>query len=396
MIKNSGRYNFSGLALSIFGLIVCHNLMTAAFVPVFIMWILWLRMQNLDEGRQWQKMVTACVVGVGLSGFYVVPLLAEYGTVHLESMTGGYFDYRQHFVSWYQLFVSNFWGYGSSNNGLDDGISLSAGQIGMVLVIIASVISGYRLLNKKGGFLEKTVLYMSFINIFFLFLTHQKSAFIWENVGILKMFQFPWRFLSISAFLTAISAGYLWCRMSKVQAWMFTLIIMAMMVLIYGKQYRPQKWLNVNDDYLLSEKEFERQQTASIFDYLPKSAYLPPNVKAGSEPEIVEGKGKFVEYEKGSDFQRGLAEIYSSTAIIRVPMYSFPGMEVKIDGKKIDYVDNICSGEDYCFGLISFEVNQGTHLIEVNLKDTVPVVAGEIISLATMAGMLIVRRKYEN
>jgi hypothetical protein len=46
------------------------------------------------------------LLGIGLAAFFTLPVLFERQYVHIESMVGGYFDYRQHFVDIKQLFFS--------------------------------------------------------------------------------------------------------------------------------------------------------------------------------------------------------------------------------------------------------------------------------------------------
>jgi hypothetical protein len=145
----------------------------------------------------------------------------------------------------------------------------------------------------------------------------------------------------------------------------------------------PKSWLYINDADKFSGASWEKQLTISIFDYLPIYATLPPIQKAPPLPEVLEGNVQFLSYKKGSDYQVGLAEA-STSSLIRVPLFDFPGMEVKVDGKVVPHVNDDCRGEKYCLGLITFSVPQGTHKVDVRLENTPVRKIGNIMTLISL------------
>jgi len=386
-IKKIGRFNVLWLGVSLFSLLVTHNLMTVAILPILIVWIILLLIQEKRAGAV-VDIIKGFLIGGGLASFYIVPLIFERSYVHLESLTGGYFDYRQHFVNLYQLFISNVWGYGSSRLGSGDDLSLSVGQIQWVMAVIAVFLA---IKNYKKDKQKSIIIFvLASLCLSVIFLIHQRSAFIWDTFKFMSMFQFPWRFLVISAFLLPILSAY---AISYLKVKWQTFVVIGVLVLIFGlfgNFFRPQKWLNVNDSELLSGKEFEKQLTASIFDYLPKDSVLPPNYKAPDLPEIIIGEAKVNNYVKGSDFQYGNIVVSSASAILRAPIFDFPGMEVVDNNKIINHNHNECSGQDYCFGQVSFKLEKGTHDVSVKLKSTMPRKAGDFISLISLIVILII------
>lgn len=83
----------------------------------------------------------------------------------------------------------------------------------------------------------------------------------------------------------------------------------------------------------------------------------------------MDGVVTFVNYQKGSNWQRG--EVSASVdSTIRIPLFDFPGMVVKIDGQKVKHHNDDCRNERYCRGLITFNVPEGSHQIEAKLTDT--------------------------
>lgn len=383
LIRQIGRHNILFLGLSITGLGLTHNLMSLAFAPLFVCWTGYWWWKNRD-GKILKKMMMSLALAFGLSAFFVLPLIIESSYVHLESMKGGYFDYRQHFVGIGQFF-SNYWGFGSSQLGLSDGISLSVGLIHILMstIFLSLVIAGW-VKMKKAEWVG-----LGFVNIGYMVIMHSRSAWIWEKLSFMAMFQFPWRFLVMTNLLLSILGAGLILVIPKKIKWLAAIIVYGLIWFTYGFMFSPQKWLNVTDNDMLTGQEYTKQLTASIFDYLPKSAVLPPNYPAKDTPEITSGMGIVEAYEKGSNWQKGIITIDSEKATVRLPILDFPGMVVRVDKKIVEHDHNDCSGQDYCFGQINFELAGGRHDISVVLGKTWPRIWGDWISIGTIVLLMI-------
>ena len=115
-------------------------------------------------------------------------------------MTQGYFNYINHFTTLKQLFFDRFWGYGASLWGPKDDMSFQIGLIQWLLPLLALFFAFRK--NQKNKY---TILTVLFIGFFFLFLTHNKSTFIWHLFPIMAYFQFPGAFLVLPCFVFALS-----------------------------------------------------------------------------------------------------------------------------------------------------------------------------------------------
>ena len=365
-------------------LMITHNLMSFIFAPLFLIWIIFWIMTE----KNWQitpKVLGGLALGFGLSAFFVIPLIFERGFVHLETLLGGYFDYRQHFVSFSQLFFSNRFGYGSSFLGPNDDLSLSVGIIQWILGLVSVILA---ILNfKKYPKVAAVVITLTALELVVLFLMHQRSSIIWQTFPQLQWLQFPWRFLATSTFLLSVLGGATIYFVSKtVNLALLKIVSFSIIILVfvlYASFFRPKEWIEMTDQDKFSGQSWQKQLTISIFDYLPIYADLPPNHEAPSQPEILEGEVKMLSYQKGSNYQIGKVEVRED-AKIRLPLFDFPGMQVSIDGKVVDHVNNDCRGEDYCFGLIAFPISMGQHTIKAQLKNTPPRLVGNIISLGSL------------
>lgn len=384
------------LALSTSGLMLTHNLMTMIFAPIAMIWCFLL----LTLKNAWKKIpeiIFAGLLGIGLAAFFTLPVIFEGKFAHLESLMGGYFDYRQHFVSFERLFISNHFGYGSSGLGQDNDLTLSTGQIHWILGLFALLFA--LVLFKKYKQMAIVTIIFIFIEVGVLFLIHQKSSFIWERIPILSWLQFPWRFLTDSIFLLSFLGAlgiYFASEINKKYAKIFAVIILIGIFILHGQFFRPKSWLNITDADKFSGSNWEKELTISIFDYLPIYAKLPPNKKAPYLPEVLGGKVRFINYQKGSNFQTGQLDVLNS-ATIRLPLFDFPGMEVLVDGKLVNHWHNDCRGQEYCLGLITFNISGGKHTIKAHLTDTPIRSVGNIVTIISIFIILgiVLAKKYD-
>lgn len=361
---------FIWLAISTGLLLTTHNLMSIIFFPILGVWCLsWIYLE-----KRWSllpKVVGAGILGLGLAAFFSLPVVFEGKYVHLESLLGGYFGFEQHFVDLQQLFVLNNWGYGSSYLGPNDDLNLSTGQIYAAFAVIGLILAG--LLYKKHRPLAIIYVVIFVIELLVLFLMHQRSSFIWEKITILAWLQFPWRFLADSIFLLSfLSAATLFFleKIDKRLVWIVGGLGVIGGVVLYGSFYQPREWFEINDSDKFSGNLWEKQLTISIFDYLPVTAVLPPVKKAPEFPEVLEGEAQFSSYLKGSHFQKGVVNVKSDEALLRLPLFDFPGMKVWVDGKEINHWHDDCRGQEFCLGLITYPVEKGERLVEARLTDT--------------------------
>lgn len=367
-------------SLSLALLLLTHNLTFLIFFPILFVWILTLMFLE-KEWRSGIKIGLGLILGLGLASFYLLPVLFERQFVHLDSLVGGYFDYRQHFVSYAQLLFSNYFNYGSSVFGLGDEVSLSSGIVHWIGAAVAVILAIFNF--KKDRKFSIIVLILGGLEMLVLFLMHQRSSFIWERIPVLAYLQFPWRFLVPSAFLLSVLSGclvFLIHRFNKNLSKVLIILMVVSVILLHGNFFKPNGWLNISDQDKFSGQSWEKQLTISIFDYLPIYAKFPPNKRAPEVPEVLEGEVEILSYKKGSNYQIGELDA-KENSIIRLPLFDFPGMKVEVDGRVVDHINNDCRGEDYCFGLITLPIPSGKHLIKAKLYDTPIRTFGNLITL---------------
>jgi hypothetical protein len=384
LIKTGKTKYLIWFALSTAALATTHALMTMIFVPVALLWaVYWLireRWSNLA------KVIWGGLIGFGLSAFFILPVIFERQFAHTESLLEGYFDYRQHFVNLFKLFLSTEWGYGSSgfpNEKLNLSLGIVQWVIGFIVLPILAIFN-----FKKKKKLSLLAIGLVFVTLASVFMIHMKSSFIWARLPFLWYMQFPWRFLALSIFLLCLLAGFVMYFAGRFKYVLGIILVVISFALTFS-YFTPKSWLNISDADKFSGNSWEKQLTISIFDYLPIYATLPPVQKAPPVPEVLEGNVQFLSYQKGSDYQVGTV-IASKDSLIRVPLFDFPGMQVKIDGKVTPHVNNDCRNEKFCLGLITFSVPAGQHNIDIRLTDTPVRKIGNILTLISLGAVVLI------
>ncbi len=265
-------------------LVITHNLSFVMFLPVLLIWIFY----KLYLNKNWKLLIkigVALFVSFLISSFYILPVLFESKFIDIASTTVGYFDYRAHFATISQLLLSRFWGYGGSTWGIEDGLSLSIGQMQWILPSLALLV----VILKKNIGQYKDFLVLFILGWFFLALTHNKSTFIWNNIPGMAYIQFPWRFLGMATFCFAISSGVWITLLKKYETLLVSILIMSTMLLNF-KFFKEDIWYNVNDSHFITGEEWDRQRVASIRDYWPKLGHEVPNKPSD---------GKYINYFPG-------------------------------------------------------------------------------------------------
>lgn len=370
------KYGFWVLLAGLVTLMLSHNLTTLMFVPMSLLfglgYVLWWRYEHQSKTSQKEalhsvgKLAGAYALSIGLTAFYLFPALVEKDFTKIGSIFSGYFHYSHHFL-YIRQFFSSTWGFGGSNWGPDDGISffLGYGQLlGLALAIAASI---YLLIKTKKKSLPKLFWVGSIAALFGLscFMTLLRSKVIWDTVPLLAMIQFPWRWLSVASLMLAILGGIgvslLQTQRLRVIA---TAVLCIVMVATTWNYFRPENYMsNPHDLYYTDPEKIRREMSQILPDYIPQdmSDELPPREMLYLIPAGLEKQVEVL-------VDRGHQKLFKTTFLSPVQfnplIASYPGWEVQIDGKPVEWT----SGGQ--FGTILVEVPAGERLIGVSLERT--------------------------
>lgn len=381
IIRQNSRKFFIGLALSLTIFLTSHNIMTLLFIPVLIGFVLY----NLivEKFRNWNWLFGAIMLGFGLSAFFIFPSYSEKNLVQIDNLIRLDLNFRAHFVTLKQLFFDPSWGYGASAIGEADTISFQIGWpywwIAFISFSVFLVI--FVIKRKLNNFL---IPFFFIVFLFSVFMTHVRSAFIWEKIEVLKFVQFPWRFLAVSAFSSSLLGGYLVYIAKDVYRKSLVIILIILTVVLNFSFFKPKEFYpDLNDQKKLSGILWEEQQKAAILDYLPQTAVQPR--EAALNTPIVRSGNATVEPLKNKSNRWEFKTKVKDSATIEVPVFDFPIWKVKVNGK-----DTSFSNKNYP-GRISINFEKGgDYLVEGKLTDTPIRLISNTVTLLSLIVLLVI------
>jgi hypothetical protein len=288
-------------------------------------------------------------------------------------MFSGYYNYSVHFATFNQLFISNFWGDGPSVWGTDDKMSFMIGYLHWIIPLIMFILSSIKYYKtKKYIYLIPLGLFM--FGLGYAFMAHERSTFIWMLLSPIQKVQFPWRFLNIVIFLTSLSTTYitLFTKNKIIPA-----IIIFFVILLNYQYFYPIHSGPITDTQKLSGESWRLLTTASIYDYLPKTAKIAG--KKAAQPYLDEITPNSTKYEisgqkKGTDWLFYNLNL-KSDALITFPVLGFPNFKLFDFGKEIRY------SIEPELGRITVNLSSGDHQLYLKLFNTTTRTVSNLISL---------------
>ncbi len=342
-IKKVNLKNLLGSIISLSAFLLCHNIMTLIFVPFLLIWIgFWVITLKF---KNFKVLLLSLILGFGISSFFLIPAFFEKELVQVNTLTEEGFQFWIHFTTLKQLLFDRAWGYGSSGFGPVDTISF---QIGwphwwlslFALLLIFLKLPIFKKLKSFTNFISiKNQKIFFFLFIFFLiaiFMTHNKSTLIWQNIKILQFAQFPWRFLSIAFFSISLIGGFVVSSL-KGKAQIFSVMTIILFTIYFNFSYFVPSdfYPEVIDKSKLTGDYFQFQQRATIKDYLPKDASVPKNL-APNKPIIHSGKVEVKNFENKSN--RWSTDLtVNEESNIEIPIFDFPYWRIYVNDKQTQF-----------------------------------------------------------
>ena len=361
--------------LSLFIFLITHNIMTLIFLPVLAGWIVYWLLVNKWQG--FRSVLVFGLLGVGLSAFFILPAFLEKNLIQTESLTRFELDYKANFVKLSQLFTDRSWGYGTSIPGPLGGMSFQIGWPHWFLVVISALFIFMPKVNRKTKILVAAIIGAFLLSIF---MTHNKSTFIWVRVSLLKYFQFPWRFLSLSIFTASILGGFVTSVVKEKWRFYVCAAIIIVTIILNWSYFKPKEFYVVTDAEKLSGNLWDLQRRGALLDYLPTTA-LEPREAAPDRPLVISGTAETTNFINRSNNWEFTVDV-KDNAEIEIPVYYFPDWRVKVDGKEYPFSHN------NTIGRISVSLPPGNYQVMGNFKNTPLRSAANIITAISAIGLL--------
>jgi len=328
--------------------------------------------------KSFKKLATIGIWSFLLAAFFLIPSLFEKNLTTNYLMTQGYFNYIIHFATISQLFIDRSWGFGASLWGPKDDMSFQIGYLQWAIPLISLIIAFY----KKSRY-RLSILVVCILALFFAFLTHNKSTFIWQLLPFMAYFQFPWRFLgAIILCFSFISGSIILFVPQKFKIYFIGLIFIILVFLNFN-YFNFDQWSNLNDQQKLSGNNLIAQEGAGLTDFYPKFSDKFPTVETPAIIQTISGNTSDISFYKNSQIAYGQIKVQNETATINLPIAYFPKMELRLDTQKISYrIDPI-------LGQIQFDVPQGQHHFYLRFMDTPIRILANYISLLFIIAFII-------
>lgn len=370
LIKLSKNYSYwyiLGGGFSLAGLILSHNAITLMFLPLIFIYIFYLIFQGSNKKYFILSSFILILLGFGLSAFFWMPAFME-GKYTLRDIVTGGGEYARNFVTWKDFFLSA-WTYGGT-------IALSK-QIGIIhwASVFGSASGVYYLYKKRN---KLWIICLGSILIFgiTLFLMTSSSNPIWQTITTLQKFQFPWRFLSVTVFLSALTGGILlYSTPNKYKK-------AALLIFIVGLLVANRNYWYANG-YLQKEDNFFEGVYAGTTDTGESSPiwsvrFMEKRPKA--HLEVIDGDAEIKELDRKSTYRKYQVQVDKKTLFGENTLY-FPGWEIKANGilQNIEF-----QNKDYR-GVMTFHLDEGSYVVESIYKETKLRLVSDIISFTALS-----------
>ncbi len=372
----------SGLALSVAGLVLSHNLSALMYLPLIVIYPIVLIGINRKKPFNLKIYFGSILLGLSLSAFFWLPAILESKYTLASWLFDTQQGYTTNFLAFRQLIWSP-WGYGWSEPGIDrDGMSF---QIGIAQWLV--LLTGIGLLIKC----SKRVLLLLEISltlvILGIFLSLPISLPLWQQISLLQKFQFPWRFLSLIVIGSSLMAAIVADKFNHSKIISLALLISPIMfTIIYWRISGPS---NLSEQFLA----VDYVGTSDTGETTPVWAIRFQEKFPKSPIEIVSTEGTVEIKNLTKLMQKHEFDVFATTAsrIVDNTLY-FPGWKVYIDG-----VEAPIEQQDRNWrGLITFPVPAGQHAVKIVFEETRLRKFADALSMISVGILLVFLIKKEN
>ncbi|HPQ68956.1 MAG TPA: 6-pyruvoyl-tetrahydropterin synthase-related protein [bacterium] len=382
-------------ALGLAGLTCAHNITALVTAPFYFLLALLVAENSRALIRTWG----ALALGMALAAFFWLPAIAEKNTVgSLENLTGGFFDFHNHFLYPAQLFLRK-WGFGGSAPGPNDEMGFMFGELLWLGVVLAPAALMFTKLRNDAVRFRATWFFFGATAIFLL-MTQPLTRLLWEHLPLLPFVQFPWRFLLPATAFGAVLIAVLPAVFNeRVRPWIAVGIALAALAssagyltvryVFHDTQHNAMVFTNrdqaalaqhdkrlVRPDLFLSPGLMRQLGVTSTArdDYLPIGCTKPPQ-RMPEQPLVTEdSQTTILSAAYGYPYIRAeVKTIYTEKLVFN--QFYFPGWQATVDGIPTELLAEPETGR------MVLVVGPGRHAIDIRFKDTLLRTFAKLVSI---------------
>ncbi len=360
-------------SMNIAGFLLTHQVIFVSTMPFVFIYLL-INKNKYYKTTLWY-FFAGVALGLLLSSFHWIPILLESPFIHQASFRG-IIEFTP-----LQILLFSPWRYGLLFQGHYGELSLMIGYL-QFFVVLLSIYLIFKGRIKK----QKTILYFSVISFFLLFfMMLSVSKVLWENLPLLKDFQFTYRLLAMEAFFTSLIAVIAATNLKRNYFWAVVCFFTVFLTILNWGNRRSLP--EINDSSLRTELISGKSLTGSTEPTAPK--WVDPikvdfSKRPASNLEIVEGNADVKKITR-SPYRHAYLLNSKSRVKVRENTFYFPGWKLFIDDKPhpITYTDPQAPG------VIFFTLKEGLYKAELIYEDTPVRKAAKWISIISLLISLI-------
>ncbi len=376
--RNNTKYLlFMLIGLSLLNL--THTISAFLFFPsVFLISVVHKKQDTI-------RFIVVFALSCAITSFFWVPALAEQGNVNFASIIKDNFCYKNHFVYLSQFF-SQAWGFGLSVPGKNDGMPFQIGypQITAVLLCITSIFTD------KNRYKKLSILSVGLI-LSAVFLMTSSSAFLWDNLKILQILQFPWRLLMVvgifASFCGVIGSKTLFDKIGNRNLNRIFFILFLILIVGFNQRFCKTKYIDDKNFESLLVKNINRLplpdgSSTIMLEYLPRWVKVLPQklpdrkIEPSADIRILRSVIGPTKYD--------IDLVVKSPNVLRINTFYYPGWNIYLDGHRVKPI------VDKKMGTMKIYIAQkGKHHLKIIFQNTVLRNACNILSLLTVLATLI-------
>jgi hypothetical protein len=383
-----GRAGTLGTACA--ALVVTHNISAMIFSPLILLYTLLLIVDRSIPRKQKRKAVALTLLALGLSALLSawvwLPAMGELDEIQLgEEQISGHFHYSAHFRS--RDLVQSTVTFDYDLDAEPTPFAMGLAQAALTLAGTAALLwrwLGHRRIATSELFVVLTLIVATLM-------TTPLSRPLWDNLPLLPLTQFPWRFLSVQALAASLTVGCLATTLPRPRA---VAALAGLLLAIASLASLRTEPLHIRDaDVTPQRLALYEYFTANIgttiqSEYLPRQAVPRPyaseallTIPVRPPPLLLEGSlGGATLLEGRPDGERWQLDVTSETARLAFHRLYFPGWQAQADGHSVE----IASWPG--LGYISLSLERGTHEVLLQFGNS-PI--RRRADLATAVGIVI-------
>lgn len=312
------------------------------------------------------------------SSFYILPVMTEvkYTWSYLTQSTNDFKPFWDHFFT-PSLFGLLFQGPNGEFYPL-------MGYAHIAAIFIAIIFLAKNIFSD----IDKKVTYYYLLCFFVMFFMLQSiSQPVWNNVPLLNTFILPWRLLIPIAFITSVIAGLIITKINNKKIVILIIVFtIGSTILNWGNRRAiPEDPSAYETHYSMYTRFYDKNDPVSV----NSAKKMLPNAdkivlkRPISSLEVLNGSAKYKELERS--FTKHSYIIYAKTNVkIRENTFYFPGWTIYANEKEIP----LKFRDQNNYGIITFELPKGLHIVELKFLDTEVRFYSKLISGFFIAGSI--------